>query len=89
MSGGTEHFVRGLWVRWAAGGALVNNIGDAGASALAEVVNLNTTITSVNLGSECRARRRGAMCTIHLRGMGAVCQSTVSVTRARRQSRRR
>ena len=32
-----------------------NYIGGAGAASIAEALKLNTTITSVNLGSECRA----------------------------------
>ena len=33
----------------------MNRIGGAGAASIAEALKLNTTITSVNLGSECRA----------------------------------
>ena len=69
------------------------SIGDAGAVRLAAALKLNTTITSVYLGSECRAGA-GALCA---RGrlkcavgvVGRVFQTTASVARVRRPSRRR
>jgi hypothetical protein len=38
-----------------------NGIGGAGAASIAEALALNTTITSVNLGCECRAGA-GVLC---------------------------
>ena len=40
-----------------------NGIVGAGAASIAEALKLNTTITSVNLGSECRAGA-GVLCAV-------------------------
>ena len=40
-----------------------NGIGGAGAASIAEALALNTTITSVDLGSECRAGA-GVLCAV-------------------------
>ena len=40
-----------------------NDIGGAGAASIAEALKLNTTITSVDLGCECRAGA-GVLCAV-------------------------
>jgi hypothetical protein len=57
-----------------------NDIGDAGAASIAEALKLNTTITSVNLGSECRAGA-GALCARSFEVCGGRCRSCVSGNR--------
>ena len=54
-----------------------NDIGGAGAASIAEALNLNTTIRSVNLGSECRAGA-GVLCARSFEVCGGRCRSCVS-----------
>ena len=54
-----------------------NDIRGEGAASIAEALKLNTTITSVNLGGECRAGA-GVLCARSFEVCGGRCRSCVS-----------